>query len=105
MLEADWFDIDPEDRLDRCNPGTLLPGRAVISMVSATLSRQPDGFFDHDLLVQHASAHGTGPKRRLEFDVDRLFQHVGRSTHFDLLIAPEVYGAIEGWLRQPSQSR
>jgi len=97
VLENDWFGVDPDDRLDRCNPATLLAG-VQYSMVSATLSRNFDGFFDHDLLVQHASAHGSGPSRRIEFDVDRLF-HVGRRTHFDLLIDPEVYGAIKGWLQ------
>lgn len=100
VLEADWFGVDPDDRLDRCSPATLMPG-VQYSMVSATLSQRPDGFFDHDLLVQHASAHGTGPSRKLEFDVDRLF-HIGRRTHFDLLIDPEVYAAIAGWLRQPA---
>jgi pimeloyl-ACP methyl ester carboxylesterase len=98
VLEDDWFGIDPEDRLDRCNPATLVPG-VQYSMVSATLSRKPDGVFAHDLLVQHMSAHGSGAKRRIEFDVDRLF-HIGRRTHFDLLIDPEVYGAIRGWLSE-----
>jgi hypothetical protein len=96
VLEHDWFGLDPEDRLDRCNPATLLAG-VQYSMVSATLSREPDGFFSHDLLVQHVSSHGTGPNRRIEFDVDRLF-HIGRRTHFDLLIDPEVYAAIHAWL-------
>lgn len=96
LLEHDWFGIDPEDRLDRCTPATLLAG-VQYSMVSATLSREPDGFLAHDLLVQHVSAHGSGPKRRIEFDIDRLF-HVGGRTHFDLLIDPDVYGAIHRWL-------
>ena len=72
LLEHDWFGIDPEDRLDRCTPATLLAG-VQYSMVSATLSREPDGFLAHDLLVQHVSAHGSGPKRRIEFDIDRLY--------------------------------
>ena len=99
VLESDWFGLDPEDRLDRCNPATLLPG-VQYSMVSATLSREPHGPFAHDLLVQHASAHGSGRGRRIEFDVDRL-AHVGGRTHFALLADPEVYAAISGWLRTP----
>ncbi len=59
-------------------------------MASATLSKNPTGPFAHDLLVQHVSAHGTGPKRRIEFEVDRLF-HMGGKTHFHLLDHPEVY--------------
>ena len=98
VLEDDWFGVDPEERLDRCSPATLLPG-VQYSMVSATLSREPHGPFAHDLLVQHASAHGTGPSRRIEFDVDRL-AHVGGRTHFDLLSDPEVYAQIAGWLGQ-----
>lgn len=97
VLESDWFGVDPEDRLDRCNPASLLPG-VQYSMVSATLSRNPEGLFAHDLLVQHASAHGTGKNRRIDFDVDRLF-HIGRRTHFDLLIDPDIYAAIRGWLQ------
>ena len=97
VSEQDWFGLDPEERIDRCTPSSLLPG-VQYSMVSATLSREPHGLFAHDLLVQHASAHGTGPSRRIEFDVDRL-AHVGGRHHFDLLSDPEVYSMIATWLR------
>ncbi|MCW2497146.1 hypothetical protein [Jatrophihabitans sp.] len=96
VLEGDWFGIDPDDHLDHRTDATLLPGVAY-SMVSATLSRRPDGLFAHDLLVQHTSAHGSGPARPIDFDVDRLF-HIGRRTHFDLLSDPQVYAVLRGWL-------
>jgi pimeloyl-ACP methyl ester carboxylesterase len=99
VLQDDWFGIDPDDRLDRCTPTTLLPGVAY-SMVSATLSQKPDGRLAHDLLVEHISAHGTGrpnATRRIEFEVDRLL-HLGRRTHFHLLNDPVVYGQLRGWL-------
>lgn len=102
VAEADWFDIDPDDRLDHCTPAMLLPG-VVYSMVSATLSQRPDGRFAHDLLVAHASAHGVGrpDSRRIEFAVDRLF-HVGRRTHFHLLNDAVVYGRLRSWLAEPT---
>jgi pimeloyl-ACP methyl ester carboxylesterase len=99
VLQDDWFGIDPDDRLDRCTPATLLPGVAY-SMVSATLSQKSDGRLAHDLLVEHISAHGTGrpnATRRIEFEVDRLL-HLGRRTHFHLLNDPVVYGQLRGWL-------
>lgn len=99
LLEDDWAGGDPDDPLDRCTPATLLPGVAY-SMVSATLSRDPDGPFAHDLFVQRASAHGTGrPRatRRIDFELDRLF-HIGRRTHFQLLNDPVVYEQLRAWL-------
>jgi pimeloyl-ACP methyl ester carboxylesterase len=99
VVEADWSGVDPDDRLDRCTPGSLLPGVAY-SMVSATLSEKPDGRFAHDLLVEHISAHGTGRPdaiRRMEFEVDRLV-HLGRRTHFHLLSDPVVYRHLRSWL-------
>ncbi|MGH8860224.1 MAG: esterase/lipase family protein, partial [Jatrophihabitantaceae bacterium] len=97
--EQDWFDIDPDDRADHVTAATLLPGVAY-SMVSATLSRRPDGRLAHDLLVEHISAHGTGrpnATRRIEFAVDRLF-HVGGRTHFHLLDNRDVYERLRSWL-------
>lgn len=118
VVEADWFGHDPDERLmDRCTPATLLAGVAY-SMASATLSRRPDGLLGHDLLVQHVSAHGTGPRRplenvrpaepipmvrsqahsrRIDFEVDRLF-HMGGKHHFDLLGDPLVYEQLRSWL-------
>jgi pimeloyl-ACP methyl ester carboxylesterase len=98
VIEDDWRDFDPDERLvDRVTPASLLPGVAY-SMASATLSRNPTGPFAHDLLVQHVSAHGTGPKRRIDFEVDRLF-HMGGKTHFHLLDDPAVYEQLRGWLQ------
>lgn len=99
LIEDDWTGGDPDDPLDRCTAATLLPGVAY-SMVSATLARNPDGPFAHDLFVEHISAHGTGrpdATRRIEFEVDRLF-HVGRRTHFHLLSDPVVYEQLRSWL-------
>lgn len=99
VVEADWAGVDPDDRLDRCTPATLLPGVAY-SMISATLSRDPHGALAHDLLVEHVSAHGTGrpaATRRIEFEADRLF-HVGHRTHFHLLDDPTVYERLRSWL-------
>lgn len=99
VVESDWAGVDPDERLDRCTPATLLPGVAY-SMVSATLSQRPDGVLAHDLLVEHVSAHGTGRPnavRRIEFEVDRLV-HVGRRTHFHLLNDRVVYERLRAWL-------
>jgi pimeloyl-ACP methyl ester carboxylesterase len=99
VVEGDWFGGDPDDPSDRCTPASLLPGVAY-SMVSATLSKRPDGRWAHDLLVEHISAHGTGrphATRRIEFEVDRLF-HIGGRTHFHLLDDCEVYAQLRSWL-------
>ncbi len=99
LLAADWTGIDPDERADRCTPAVLLPGVAY-SMVSATLSPAPEGRLAHDLLVEHASAHGTGRSaatRRIDFAADRLF-HVGGRTHFHLLDDPVVYAQLRRWL-------
>ncbi len=98
VLRADWEDADPDELLvDRCSPAVLLPGVAY-SAVSATLSRRPDGRLAHDLLVQHASAHGIHPTRRVAFDGENLF-HLGGSHHFDLLNDATVYAQLSRWLR------
>lgn len=105
LLEDDWADGDPDDRVDRCAPAPLLPGVAY-SMVSATLSRRPDGPFAHDLLVEHVSAHGTGrpdAARRIEFEVDRLF-HIGGRSHFQLSNDVAVYDQLRSWLNGTAPS-
>jgi pimeloyl-ACP methyl ester carboxylesterase len=97
VVEDDWWGIDPDERLvDRCTPSTLLPG-VTYSAASATLSRRADGLFAHDLLVQHRSAHGIHPTRRIAFEDDRVF-HMGRKTHFDLLNDPLVHAQLRAWL-------
>jgi pimeloyl-ACP methyl ester carboxylesterase len=97
VLEDDWAGFDPDVCLDdRCTPATLLPGVSY-SMVSATLSRRPHGPLAHDLLVQHSSAHGAGPSRRIPFEPERAF-HVGRRHHLQLLGDPAVYDRLQEWL-------
>jgi pimeloyl-ACP methyl ester carboxylesterase len=97
VVEADWAGFDPDACLDdRCTPAILLPG-VTYSVVSATLSRKPYGPLAHDLLVQHGSAHGLGPTRRIPFEADRSF-HVGRRHHFHLLGDPSVYQRLREWL-------
>lgn len=98
LLEADWLDHDPDELLaDHCTEAVLIPGVAY-SMACATLSREPEGWLAHDLLVQHTSAHGIGKVRSIPFEVDRSFHLGGRKHHFDLLADPTVYAALRGWL-------
>jgi pimeloyl-ACP methyl ester carboxylesterase len=97
VLQSDWWDVDPDERLvDRRGPASMLPG-VTYSVASATLSRREEGLFAHDLLVQHASAHGIHPTRRIPFEQDRML-HVGRRTHFHLLGDPLVYAQLRTWL-------
>ncbi|HEU5005797.1 MAG TPA: hypothetical protein VFT67_02435 [Jatrophihabitantaceae bacterium] len=97
VARADWYDHDPDERLiDRCAPAMLLDG-VTYSAASATLSRRADGRFAHDLLVQHTSAHGVHPTRRIAFEPDHLL-HVGGRNHFDLLNDPQVYAHLCRWL-------
>lgn len=97
LIEADWRDVDPDELLqDRVTPALLIPGVAY-SMASATLSRQAEGLFAHDLLVQHTSAHGKGKVRSIPFDTART-HHIGGKHHFDLLADATVYDALRAWL-------
>ena len=102
VVADDWSGFDADERLvDRCTPATMVPG-VTYSAASATLSRQPRGPFAHDLLVQHASAHGIGPVRRLDFQPGQVF-HVGSKTHFHLLNDPLVYAQLRSWFDAADQ--
>ena len=98
FLEVDWSGHDLDELLtDRCQDAELVPG-VMYSVASATLSREPEGIFAHDLLVQHTSAHGRGKVRSIAFDPQRGFHIGGRKTHFDLLADPLVYDQLRAWL-------
>lgn len=98
LLEADWLDHDPDELLtDHCTEVPLIPG-VVYSMACATLSREPEGWLAHDLLVQHTSAHGIGKVRSIPFEAERAIHLCGRKHHFDLLADHTVYAALRGWL-------
>jgi pimeloyl-ACP methyl ester carboxylesterase len=98
LLEADWSGRDPEDVLDNCTEVAFLADVAHYS-VSATLSRAPKSRlpFLGDLLVDHASATGDGPRRKLSFEVERTL-HLGGRHHFHLLGDPLVYAHLRDWL-------
>jgi pimeloyl-ACP methyl ester carboxylesterase len=98
LVEADWSGFDPEDHLDNCTDVAFLPDVAYYA-VSATLSRRPESRlpFLGDLLVDHASATGNGPRRRLDFEVERSL-HVGGKHHFHLLGDPAIYKHLRDWL-------
>lgn len=98
MIEDDWLGFDVDELLqDRCTTATFLPGVAY-SVASATISREPEGLFAMDLLVQHSSAHGVGKLRSIPFEQDRTFHLGGRKHHFDLLADPLVYEKLREWL-------
>jgi pimeloyl-ACP methyl ester carboxylesterase len=98
LVEADWRDLDPEDCIDNCTDIALLADVAHYA-VSATLSRRPTSRvpFLGDLLVDHASATGNGPRRRLTFDVERTL-HLGGKHHFHLLGDRVIYEHLRDWL-------
>jgi hypothetical protein len=99
-VEDDWCDCDPDELLtDRCSEVPFLPS-ANYYYVGATLARRndsPAGRVVGDLLVQFASASGSGPKRRIPFEVDKGC-HVGGINHFQLLNHPAVYEHLSRWL-------
>ena len=98
LLEEDWLGFDADELLtDHCTEAVLLPGVAY-SVASATLSREPNGLWAHDLLVQHTSAHGIGKVRSIPFDQTRTFHLGGRKHHFDLLADQRVYDQLRSWL-------
>jgi pimeloyl-ACP methyl ester carboxylesterase len=98
LLEEDWSGFDADELLtNHCTEAVLLPGVAY-SVASATLSREPNGLWAHDLLVQHTSAHGIGKVRSIPFDQTRTFHLGGRKHHFDLLADQRVYDQVRSWL-------
>jgi hypothetical protein len=98
LLEEDWLGYDTDELLhDRVTPATMLPN-VTYSVASATLSRQPNGVFATDLLVQHSSAHGIGKIRSIPFERERSFHLGGRKHHFDLLADQVVYDQLRRWL-------
>ena len=102
VLADDWSGFDADERLvDRCTPASMVRG-VTYSAASATLSRQPRGPFAHDLLVQHASAHGIGALRRLDLEPGHVF-HLGGKTHFHLLNDPLVHAQLRTWLEATDQ--
>jgi pimeloyl-ACP methyl ester carboxylesterase len=99
LVEADWADYDPEDMDDHCTDVAFLADVAYYS-VCATLSRTPKSRlpFLGDLLVDHSSATGNGPRRKLTFEVEHML-HLGGKHHFHLLGDPLVYEHLRNWLR------
>ena len=101
IVEADWFGVDYDVCLDdRCTAVELLPGVAY-STASATLSRRPEGWLAHDLLVEHRSANGMSSRRNLGFDPQRSLHIGGGRHHFHLLNDAQVYAALRHWLATP----
>ncbi len=99
VIDEDWVGFDPDEPLcDRCTPARLPPSIAHYA-VAATLTRSPDGPFPMvgDLLVEYSSATGTGPLRRIPFEVERTM-HIGRRHHLHLLSDPIVYAQLRTWL-------
>jgi pimeloyl-ACP methyl ester carboxylesterase len=98
-VEEDWCDCDPHHLSDECTDVPFLTG-ATYYYVGATLTRDPDtrtARLVGDLLVQYASASGSGPARRIPFDPDHG-AHVGGVNHLQLLNHPAVYEQISRWL-------
>ncbi|MFL5886014.1 MAG: lipase family alpha/beta hydrolase, partial [Thermoleophilaceae bacterium] len=107
-VEDDWCDCDPDELLhDRCRDVPFL-ACATYYFVGATLTREsgsPAAKVVGDLLVQFPSASGSGPKRRLPFEIENGC-HVGGINHFQLLNHPAVYAQLKGWLaRGPDLAR
>jgi pimeloyl-ACP methyl ester carboxylesterase len=105
-LEDDWCDCDPDEFLsDRCHEFPFL-STATYYFVGATLARNADSPFGRivgDLLVQFASASGSGPRRRIPFEAD-CGCHVGGVNHIQLLNHPAVYERLHAWLSSPRRA-
>jgi pimeloyl-ACP methyl ester carboxylesterase len=103
-VEADWCDCDPDEFLkDRCQNVPFLE-TATYYFVGATLAQRPDdplGVLLGDLLVRYPSASGSGPRRRIPFEIDNGL-HLGGLNHFDLLNHPSVYEQLSKWLARPA---
>jgi pimeloyl-ACP methyl ester carboxylesterase len=98
---ADWADVTDPDawRAAPADCAPLLAG-AEHFYIGVTLTRDPDHVVARmigDAFVTFPSASGTGPGRKLAFDVDRG-RHLGGLHHFDLLNHPRVWALLESWL-------
>lgn len=98
LLDADWSGFDPDDCEDHCTEVPMLADVAHYA-VSATLSRSPGGLLPSlgDMFVDHVSATGNGPRRKLDFSVAQTL-HIGARHHFHLLGDPVVYAHLRQWL-------
>jgi hypothetical protein len=70
-------------------------------LVAATLTRSPRhpvGAWAGDLLVRVPSAHGRGPRGRVELFPGADVLHVPAADHFDLLNHERVHAALLDWL-------
>jgi pimeloyl-ACP methyl ester carboxylesterase len=100
-VEEDWCDCDPDEFLhDRCCEVPFLPS-ATYYFVGATLSKRSDGLgrWFGDLLVQYPSASGSGPRRRIPFELENG-HHLGGAHHMRLLNHPDVYAQIRKWIER-----
>jgi pimeloyl-ACP methyl ester carboxylesterase len=101
-LDEDWSDCDPDEFLtDRCREFSFLPS-AGYYFIGATLTRDPDsavGKVIGDVLVQYPSASGSGPRRKIPFELDNGM-HLGGVNHIQLLNHPAVYEKLRLWLGQ-----
>ena len=99
VIDDDWAGFDLDELLcDRCTPARLLPAVTYYA-VAATLTRSPHRLLPviGDLLVEYSSATGTGPRRRIPFEVEQTM-HLGRRHHLHLLSDPTVYTQLHTWL-------
>ena len=95
-VEEDWCDCHPDDPRDHCSDVPFLPA-ARYYFIGATLSRTNRDSLIGDLLVQYVSASGSGPARRIPFEIDNG-RYLGGLNHFQLLNHPSVYEQIRAWL-------
>ncbi|HXW58657.1 MAG TPA: alpha/beta hydrolase [Solirubrobacteraceae bacterium] len=103
LVDEDWRGRDPDAlRAAACKEVPLLEG-ATHCFVSATITRSPRhplGRLLGDTLVLVPSASGKGRTRRIPFEDDNG-HNVGSTHHLALMIHPEVYARLRGWLVQP----
>jgi len=105
LVEAEWRDVDPDERLpfERADV-PLLPGvrHHVVAATVTADPRHPLGRVLGDLLVLAPSAHGMRARRSvIAFDETDL-HHLGAHDHFALLNAPQLDPLLCDWLRRAS---
>jgi pimeloyl-ACP methyl ester carboxylesterase len=101
LLDADWEDRDPDERLRSYRGEVPFMDTATHYFIAATVTSDPShpmGRLVGDLLVRLPSAWADGQHARQErFDLDRS-RCYGPLNHFGLLNHPAIYDHMRGWL-------
>lgn len=102
IVDEDWPDRDPAERLEACAREVPFLPHAAYYFVAATITDDPAhpvGSLVGDLLVRRPSATGYDPSSARALAVGQRDDLLVRgASHMRIVNHPEVYARIHGWL-------